>query len=148
MIDSVRLVGRETGFAQEGEAEAQRLEAGFAKIRAVVTKNAQGEAAPAPAPSGSAADIRTDGINGAQRHGVGKRKKKVAFLEWLEPLFNGGHWIPDMVRAAGGEYTMAEPGEMLKSLEEYIPRTNTSLWVAVVAWHHITIVSPSLFLFR
>ncbi|CAM9249008.1 unnamed protein product [Ascophyllum nodosum] len=112
VIDSVRLVGRETGFAQEGEAEAQRLEAGFAKIRAVVTKNAQGEAAPAPAPapSGSAADIRTDGINGAQGHGVGKRKKKVAFLEWLEPLFNGGHWIPDMVRAAGGEYTMAEPG--------------------------------------
>ncbi|CAM9572039.1 unnamed protein product, partial [Scytosiphon promiscuus] len=84
VIDSVRLVGRETGFAEEGLAEAARLEAGFDKIREVVSKVEQ-EAAPS------------------------KKKQKVAFLEWLEPLFNGGHWVPDLVRDAGGDYTMAEP---------------------------------------
>lgn len=31
----------------------------------------------------------------------GVSRPRVAFLEWLEPLFFGGHWIPDMVAAAG-----------------------------------------------
>lgn len=83
----MRLVGRETGFVEEGLAEAARLEAGFDKIREVVAKIEQQGAASPP------------------------KKQKVAFLEWLEPLFNGGHWVPDLVRSAGGHYTMAEPGE-------------------------------------
>jgi len=33
----------------------------------------------------------------------GVSRPRVAFLEWLEPLFFGGHWIPDMVAAAGGD---------------------------------------------
>jgi iron complex transport system substrate-binding protein len=35
----------------------------------------------------------------------------VACLEWLDPLFSGGHWVPEMVRAAGGEDALAAPGE-------------------------------------
>ncbi|HKS70954.1 MAG TPA: cobalamin-binding protein [Ktedonobacterales bacterium] len=27
---------------------------------------------------------------------------RVAFLEWLDPLFSGGHWNPELVRLAGG----------------------------------------------
>lgn len=99
VIDSVRLVGRETGFVDEGEAEARRLEEGFNKIRAVVAEmEARSSAEQSDTAEGS-------------KHARSCKKKKVAFLEWLEPLFNGGHWIPDMVRAAGAEYTMAEPGE-------------------------------------
>ena len=26
----------------------------------------------------------------------------VAFLEWLDPLFNGGHWNPELIELAGG----------------------------------------------
>src|ERR1700756_5828126 len=26
----------------------------------------------------------------------------VAFLEWLQPIYVGGHWIPDMIKFAGG----------------------------------------------
>ena len=29
-------------------------------------------------------------------------KPRVAFLEWLHPPFNGGHWNPDLVELAGG----------------------------------------------
>lgn len=81
----MRTVGRETGFTDEGEAEASRLEVGFERIRTAVSDH-------------------EDAI------GARFKRKRVAFLEWLEPLFNGGHWIPDLVRAAGAEYTMAEPG--------------------------------------
>jgi iron complex transport system substrate-binding protein len=35
-----------------------------------------------------------------------KRKPKVAFLEWHNPIFCGGHWIADMLEIAGAEYVM------------------------------------------
>jgi iron complex transport system substrate-binding protein len=27
----------------------------------------------------------------------------VAFLEWLQPFYVGGHWVPEMIHVAGGE---------------------------------------------
>ncbi|MBK5217529.1 MAG: ABC transporter substrate-binding protein [Propionibacteriales bacterium] len=32
----------------------------------------------------------------------GRLKPRVAVIEWVDPLFTGGHWIPDQVSAAGG----------------------------------------------
>jgi iron complex transport system substrate-binding protein len=32
-----------------------------------------------------------------------KSRPRVLCLEWLEPYFVGGHWVPEMVVAAGGE---------------------------------------------
>ncbi len=33
---------------------------------------------------------------------AGLEKPRVAVIEWVDPLFTGGHWIPDQVVAAGG----------------------------------------------
>jgi iron complex transport system substrate-binding protein len=30
-------------------------------------------------------------------------RPRVAFLEWLQPFYAGGHWVPEMIRRAGGE---------------------------------------------
>jgi iron complex transport system substrate-binding protein len=30
-------------------------------------------------------------------------RPRVAFLEWLQPFYVGGHWIPEMIYRAGGE---------------------------------------------
>jgi len=30
-------------------------------------------------------------------------RPRVAFLEWLQPIYVGGHWVPEMIRIAGGE---------------------------------------------
>lgn len=30
-------------------------------------------------------------------------RPRVAFLEWLQPFYVGGHWIPEMISRAGGE---------------------------------------------
>jgi iron complex transport system substrate-binding protein len=29
-------------------------------------------------------------------------RPRVAFLEWLQPFYVGGHWVPEMIRVAGG----------------------------------------------
>jgi iron complex transport system substrate-binding protein len=41
----------------------------------------------------------------------GEPRPRVAALEWLDPVYAGGHWVPDMIAAAGGEDALAEPGE-------------------------------------
>jgi iron complex transport system substrate-binding protein len=38
-------------------------------------------------------------------------KPRVLCLEWLDPPFQGGHWIPEMVALAGGIPVLATPGE-------------------------------------
>lgn len=41
---------------------------------------------------------------------VGDARRPVAFLEWTEPLFCGGHWVPEMVAAAGGDDPLGQTG--------------------------------------
>ncbi|HYN19454.1 MAG TPA: cobalamin-binding protein [Thermoanaerobaculia bacterium] len=41
----------------------------------------------------------------------GLARPRVAALEWLDPLFAGGHWVPEMVEAAGGIDVFAKPGD-------------------------------------
>jgi len=38
-------------------------------------------------------------------------KPKVLALEWIEPFFTAGHWIPEMVNDAGGENLISKEGE-------------------------------------
>jgi iron complex transport system substrate-binding protein len=37
-------------------------------------------------------------------------RRRTLLLEWGDPLFNGGHWLPGMVELAGGAPVLAEPG--------------------------------------
>jgi iron complex transport system substrate-binding protein len=37
-------------------------------------------------------------------------RPRVLCLEWLEPLYQGGHWVPEMVELAGGEPVLATAG--------------------------------------
>ena len=41
----------------------------------------------------------------------GLERSRVGCLEWLDPPFSAGHWVPEMVRLAGGEELFAGPGE-------------------------------------
>ena len=38
-------------------------------------------------------------------------------LEWSDPPFSGGHWVPDMIEAAGGASLLANAGERSAQLE-------------------------------
>lgn len=40
----------------------------------------------------------------------GKPRRRVAFLEWTDPLFCPGHWVPEMIDIAGGADPLGEPG--------------------------------------
>ena len=44
-------------------------------------------------------------------HLAGSDRPTVFVLEWVDPPFVGGHWVPDLVVAAGGQPVLALPGE-------------------------------------
>jgi iron complex transport system substrate-binding protein len=39
----------------------------------------------------------------------GGDRPAVAFLEWLQPIYVGGHWVPEMINFAGGRDVFGEP---------------------------------------
>jgi iron complex transport system substrate-binding protein len=42
---------------------------------------------------------------------AGRPRPKVAVVEWTDPPFCAGHWVPDMVTTAGGMALLGRPGE-------------------------------------
>jgi iron complex transport system substrate-binding protein len=82
MLEDVRAVARACGVAPAGEAAAAALAARVEAVRA----------AAAAAVAGGAA------------------RPTVACLEWLDPLYNAGHWVPELVDAAGGREVLGEAG--------------------------------------
>jgi iron complex transport system substrate-binding protein len=57
----------------------------------------------------------------AVRHkAAGRSKPRIVCLEWLTPLYVGGHWVPEIVDMAGGQDVLGRPGQPSRqvSMEE------------------------------
>lgn len=46
----------------------------------------------------------------------GAPRVPVVFLEWLDPPFSAGHWVPEQVALAGGVEVLARPGDRSRRL--------------------------------
>src|SRR6476661_8241799 len=42
---------------------------------------------------------------------AGVPRRRIVFLEWTDPPFCGGHWVPEMIDIAGGNDPLGKPGE-------------------------------------
>jgi iron complex transport system substrate-binding protein len=58
----------------------------------------------------------------------GAPRPRVAALEWLDPPYVGGHWVPQMIELAGGEDVLGLPGERSR----------------VAGWDEIAAASPEV----
>jgi iron complex transport system substrate-binding protein len=47
---------------------------------------------------------------------AGAVRPRVLALEWSDPPFSAGHWVPEMIEAAGGEALLADPGARSRRL--------------------------------
>jgi iron complex transport system substrate-binding protein len=60
-------------------------------------------------------------------------RPRVAVVEWVDPPFTAGHWVPDMVQAAGGEPVAASRGT----------RSVETTWQAIAAAQpDVVVVAP------
>jgi iron complex transport system substrate-binding protein len=63
----------------------------------------------------------------------GLPRRRIFVAEWLDPPFASGHWVPEMVAAAGGEEVLARAGEA----------SFTTSWEAVQAAEpELVVVAP------
>jgi iron complex transport system substrate-binding protein len=66
------------------------------------------------------------------------RSPRVLCLEWLDPLFQGGHWIPEMVEIAGGEPVLATAGEKsVRILWEQVVEADPEVIVVMPCGYHL-----------
>ncbi|MBK1788456.1 cobalamin-binding protein [Prauserella cavernicola] len=56
----------------------------------------------------AALTARLDDVRGRV---AGRPRPRVVAIEWLDPLWPAGHWVPEQIDAAGGTPLLAEPGE-------------------------------------
>lgn len=47
-------------------------------------------------------ESRIDAVGSRSERIPSHQKPKVALLDWLDPLFDGGHWCPEIIELAGG----------------------------------------------
>jgi iron complex transport system substrate-binding protein len=64
---------------------------------------------------------------------AGQRRPKVAVIEWVDPPFTAGHWVPDLVTAAGGTPVTGRSGE---------PSTRASWAEIAAAAPEMVVVAP------
>ncbi|KAL4424860.1 hypothetical protein ABPG77_011110 [Micractinium sp. CCAP 211/92] len=96
VLADVRRVGQLLGQPAAGEAAAaalqQRVDAALAAVPAAAAR-----AAVAGAASGNSGDSAHNGSTAGP---------SVAFVEWVGPIFVGGHWTPQLIEMAGGRHPL------------------------------------------
>jgi iron complex transport system substrate-binding protein len=91
------------------------------------------EAAGAPQAGAELADELGERLEEVELAHAGDPQPRVAALEWLDPVFVGGHWVPQMIELAGGEDVLGLAGE----------RSRTASWEEVAAARpEVVIVMP------
>ena len=82
VIDDCVVVGDAVGMPEQGRAAAAALSARLDAARALASGLVPVDGATPP---------------------------RVAFLEWTDPLFPGGHWTPSIIAMAGGSHPLNPP---------------------------------------
>lgn len=67
-------------------------------------------------------------LAGIRRRVAGRPRPGVFIVEWVEPIIGSGHWVPDLVKLAGGQSLLAEPGQNSR----------------VVGWDEVRAVRPDV----
>ncbi|HKY72870.1 MAG TPA: cobalamin-binding protein [Nitrospira sp.] len=64
-------------------------------------------------------------IAAVRKASAGRSRPRVICLEWLDPLYVGGHWVPEMVEIAGGHDALGHAGQPSRgvTMEEVLAAT-------------------------
>jgi len=97
--------GEATNTLPRAKALAAELKA---KVQTVASSTASAAASASAQAAGNAPQIFASTT--AQAAGRVATRPRVACLEWLDPFYVGGHWVPEMVAIAGGEDALGRAG--------------------------------------
>jgi iron complex transport system substrate-binding protein len=82
----------------------------------------------------SAAQAAASAAQAAARSAI---RPRVACLEWLDPLYVGGHWVPEMVAIAGGEDVLGRAGHpSFKVSADDVAQSNADVIVVMLCGYN------------
>jgi iron complex transport system substrate-binding protein len=119
VLDTILAVGDRTGVPERAGQLVAALRDRLAAVAAAVADRPEALAGAdsdklhrPKALAGADSDKlhRPKALAGADSDKLHRPRPRVAVVEWVEPPFTAGHWVPDMVAAAGGEPVAARPG--------------------------------------
>jgi iron complex transport system substrate-binding protein len=65
-------------------------------------------------------------------------RPRVICLEWLDPFYVAGHWVPEMVAKAGGEDALGRSGEIsVRVTSEEIARSRADVMIAMPCGYNV-----------
>ncbi|HYF47862.1 MAG TPA: cobalamin-binding protein [Planctomycetota bacterium] len=64
-----------------------------------------------------ALEERVGEVAGRTRDLPTAKRPSVAVIEWIDPIYFAGHWVPEMIDLAGGRDALAKPGERSRAIE-------------------------------
>ena len=68
----------------------------------------------------------------------GAPRPPVLVLEWTDPAFSAGHWVPDLVTAGGGTAVLADPGRDSRRLDwDVVATTPADVVIAAPCGYHL-----------
>ena len=85
-----------------------------------------------------------------EQHQIMMKKKKVLILEWLDPPFDGGHWMVDMTELAGTTRTILPPATTTRTTQSmhhkssYNNNDESLLKSKPVSWSDIQRADPDV----
>jgi iron complex transport system substrate-binding protein len=56
-------------------------------------------------------------LSAIRTRSAGAQRKSVFCMEWLDPIFDSGHWVPEMVDAAGGFDVIGRAGQYSRKVK-------------------------------
>ena len=126
VLDNLLQVGEAVGMQREAQAARASLETRLCRADELVAASqaataaqvqaAEPEPEPEPVAKGAAAVKGAADAEDAAAGAVATRPC-VAFIEWPDPLYVGGHWTPQLIERAGGTHPLnpARPQGAAKS---------------------------------
>ena len=96
--DATNTRPRAEALAAELKAKEQAVASMTASVNAPAPAHVQALAAAQAAVSGTASSANPRAFVATPA----RARPRVACLEWLDPIYVGGHWVPEMVAIAGG----------------------------------------------
>lgn len=104
-VDTSSVAGSIPDAAQLITLTATSLEGLYADLERI------GEATGTQCWSREAAQAVHDRIETVRSRVVGLQRKRVLALEWGDPPYLGGHWVPQLIEAAGAIHVLGRAGE-------------------------------------
>ncbi|WP_158895198.1 cobalamin-binding protein [Amycolatopsis anabasis] len=79
--------------------------------------NLVGEALGVPEVAAARAAALRRRLEAVRSRVAGRARPRVVAVEWLDPVWPAGHWVPEQIGHAGGAALLAEPGEHTEPIQ-------------------------------